>query len=297
MIYKSLNKKVSWKILLIFMDNPSKQYSFSDLVSLTKSGPTNVKKVIDEFKNNNFFISKKEGNKILYQINLDNYSVRYLFLVYGWDKVNEFPEKVKKGLKTLVDDLTSKEITSVYLFGSSIYKTKPNDFDLAVIYNKEKKELDKIWLGVIKDFEENIEVHFFQKKEFIEFFKERNYRITSTLIPCLILYDQNFIFNYLKRIPLPSKEFLLKEVKNLEKKLDKCFKLYREKKISDCEEILELIFNEFLRIYVGYKKEIPNSKHILVRQAKRLGLDLRKRDLWERLEWMEKITRKIKISI
>lgn len=291
-----LNKKVNWKILVLFINNPSKLYSFSDLVCLTKSGPTNVKKAINELKDRNFFISKKRGNKILYQINLDNYSVRSLFLTYAWDKVNNFPEKVKKCLKILLEKFIPKEVISIYLFGSSVYKTKPNDFDLAVIYNQEKKELNKIWLETIKDFEENIEIHFFQKEEFIKFYREGNYRITSMLEPCLVLYDQNFIFNYLKNIPLPTKKFLLNQIKDLEKKLEKGFKLYRKRK-KDCEELINNIFNDFLRVYISYKQKIPGSKHVLDKQAKKLGLDIKRRDLWERLEWMEKIVRKIKISI
>lgn len=291
-----LNKKVNWKILVLFINNPSKLYSFSDLVCLTKSGPTNVKNAINELKDRNFFISKKRGNKILYQINLDNYSVRSLFLTYAWDKVNNFPEKVKKCLKILLEKFIPKEVISIYLFGSSVYKTKPNDFDLAVIYNQEKKELNKIWLETIKDFEENIEIHFFQKEEFIKFYREGNYKITSMLEPCLILYDQNFIFNYLKNIPLPTKKFLLNQIKDLEKKLEKGFKLYRKRK-KDCEELINNIFNDFLRVYISYKQKIPGSKHILDKQARKLGLDIKRRDLWERLEWMEKIVRKIKTSI
>lgn len=291
-----LNKKVNWKILVLFINNPSKLYSFSDLVCLTKSGPTNVKRAINELKDRNFFISKKRGNKILYQINLDNYSVRSLFLTYAWDKVNNFPEKVKKCLKILLEKFIPKEVISIYLFGSSVYKTKPNDFDLAVIYNQEKKELNKIWLETIKDFEENIEIHFFQKEEFIKFYREGNYRITSMLELCLVLYDQNFIFNYLKNIPLPTKKFLLNQIKDLEKKLEKGFKLYRKRK-KDCEELINNIFNDFLRVYISYKQKIPGSKHVLDKQAKKLGLDIKRRDLWERLEWMEKIVRKIKTSI
>jgi len=291
-----LNKKVSWKILIIFLNNPDRQYSFSDLVNLTKSGPTNVKKTINEFKDKNLFTSKKRGNKILYQINLDNYLARSLFLAYAWDKVNKFPEKAAKCLKTISEKFIPKEVISIYLFGSSIYKTKPNDFDLAVVYHKNIKELDQIWLETIKDFEENIEIHFFQKEEFLKSFKEGNYRITSTLKPCLILSDQNFLFNHLGTIPLPSRKFLLNQIKNLEQKLSKCFQLYREKR-KDCEELVNNIFNDFLRIYIGHKKEIPGSKHLLIKQAKKLGLNLKKRDLWEKLEWMEKVIKKIKITI
>jgi len=291
-----LSKKVNWKVLKVFMDNPSQAYSFSDLVALTKSGPTNVKKAVNELKNNNFFISKTEGNKILYKINLNDYSVKYLFLFYAWNRINKFPKKVREGLRNLVNDLIPKKINTIYLFGSSINKTNPNDFDLAVIYNKRKEELNKIWIENIKDFEENIEVHFFQKEEFIKFFKEGNYRITSTLMPCLVLYDENFIFNYLGNILLPNKTILLREIKNLEEKLNKCFSLYKDRK-EDCRELMDSSFNDFLRIYIAYQKEIPSSKHVLKKQARKLGLDIKKRNLWEKLEWMEKIIKKMKISI
>ena len=146
-----------------------------------------------------------------------------------------------------MEKFIQKGAVSVYLFGSAAYKANPNDFDLAVIYNKGKDGLNKEWLETIKDFEENIEIHFFQKEE------------------------------------------------DIGQKLEKCFKLYRERK-EDCEELINSIFNNFLRIYISYAGEIPGSKHSLAKQAKKAGLDIKKMGLWERLEWMEKTIKKIKTN-
>lgn len=291
-----LTKKVNWKILDIFLNNPSNKYSFSDLVALSKSGPTNVKKAINDLNNNYFFTIKKEGNRILYQINLDNNSVKHLFQFYAWNKLNKFSENVRNGIKILVQKLIQEEIFSIYLFGSSIYKTNPKDLDLAVIYNKKKEKLNDIWLEIIKDFQENIELHPFQKEEFIKSFIDGDYKITSTLNNCLILYDKDFIFDYLSKIPLPTKKILLREINILEEKLEKCFKLYKTRK-EDCEELLENNFTNFLRLFISHKKEIPDSKHSLNLHAKKLGLNTKKRNLWEKLEWMEKTIKKIKTTI
>lgn len=291
-----LIKSVSRKIMVQFITNPGGQYSFSDLVSLTKSGPTNVKKAINEFKLKEIFTFKKEGAKIFYKINYNNYLVRSLFLFFAWDRTNRFSEKTRKCITVLLERFLSKNVVSVYLFGSAVYKAKPIDFDLAVVYDRHREHLEKIWLETLKDFRENIEVHFFPRKEFIPSFREGDYRITSTLRPCLVLYDQNFLFNYLKEIPLPSNNFLLGQIKSLELKLRKCFQLYKERK-KDCEKLTENIFNEFLRVYISHKKEIPGSKHFLPKQARGLGLDIRKRDLWGTLEWMEATLRRVKTSI
>ena len=296
MIQKILNKKVSWKIINIFLSDPSIELSFSDLVKITSSSPTNVKKVIDEFNENRLFISKKIGNKILYKLDLSNYLVRSLYLVYSWDKINKFPKNVSKALKIFIEKIMEKEICSVYLFGSSVYKDNPNDYDLAVIYNKMNQDLENIWLELIKDFEVNIEVHFNSNKEFIKYYKEGNYKMTSTIKPCLVLYDNNFLFNYLSNIPLPSKEFILREIKKIESKLEKSYKIYKTNKKTS-EDLINSIYNDFLRLYIASQKQIPGSKHILVKQAKKLGLDCIKRNLWEQLEWMQQKIKKIKTSI
>ncbi|MAF36417.1 hypothetical protein CL622_04865 [archaeon] len=291
-LYKAVNNK----ILKIFIEDPSSRYSFSDLVRKTTSGPTNVKKAVDGFKEREILTSTKEGNRVIYRINLSNYVARSIFSLYAWDRVNIFPGKVSKGLQKLIGKLIVKGVYTVYLFGSATHKSNPNDIDIAVVHPNSREKLEKIWLETVHDFEEDIEVHFFREDDFIQLYKEGNFRITSTLKFCLILYDRNFIFDYIRTIPLPDKTFLLNEITKFEKKLRTCLLLYKENK-SRSKELKEHIYEDFLRIYISSKKEIPGLKQKLVSNARSLGLAIRKRDLWRELEWMELVIKKIKINI
>ncbi|MFH1275823.1 MAG: hypothetical protein ABIH82_01820 [Candidatus Woesearchaeota archaeon] len=271
------------------MQDPSRQFSFSDLLKMTKSGPTNVQKSLKELKS--LFICKKDGTRTLYQLNSRNYLVKSLFITYAWEKVQFFPAKVVSCLGALVDN--SQYAVSIYLFGSAVYSKSPNDFDVAVIYDGNKTKLESIWKDIRTDFQENVEVHFFSKKDFIMMFNEGNYRLTSTLKGCLVLHDRNFIFQYLGKKSQSEPDFLLKEINTLQVKVKKCFTLYRDDK-EKCLELQKNIWLDFLRVYIAAKGNIPGSRHQLEKQANKLGLSLMKRDLWESLEWMEKILREIK---
>lgn len=289
-----LFKTVSWKVLSLCLEHPSRKYSFSDFLKLTASGPTNVQKALKEL--DHLFVCNKVGNKLNYQLNLKNHLVQSLFLTYAWMKIDLFPEPVKSCLNTLIDKLVPEQTVSIYLFGSSIYSKKPNDYDVAVIYQQNKAKLESIWQEIRTDFQENVEVHFMAKKEFSVLFQSGSYRLTSTLQPCLILYDQNFIFNYLGNILPPGKVFLQQQINEIETKLKKCFSLYRSDK-EGCKELAESLRADFLRIYIGFKGEIPGSIHQLEKQAGKLGLKAEKNDLWSTLEWMEKKIREIKTAI
>jgi len=283
-------KKVSWKIVSVCMQDPNRQFSFSDLLKITASGPTNVQKALQELKP--LFIDKKEGAKKLYQLNLNSHLVQSLFLTYAWEKVNHFPQTVISCIEALLR--RSPSALSIYLFGSSVYSMEPNDIDIAVVYEGSKVKLESAWEEVRSDFQENVEVHFISKKDFVRMFKEGNYRLTSTLKGCLVLQDRDFLFHYLGKIPLPEKQFLLAQVNQLQSSVKKCFTLYRDNK-EKCEELQKTIWLDFLRVYIAVKGEIPGSKHQLEKESAKLGLNVKKRGLWESLEWMEKTLREIKV--
>jgi predicted transport protein len=282
-------KKVSWKILSVCMQNPTREFSFSDFLKITRSGPTNVHQAVKDLRP--LFSYHKHGTRTLYKLDLDNYFVKSLFLTYSWEKVNFFPPKIVLCLKTLLDK--SQLADAIYVFGSAVYSKKPNDFDVAVIYDKNRPKFESIWKEIKSDFLENVDVHFISRKDFISMFKEGNYRITSTLQGCLVLHDRGFIFEYLGKLPKPEKDFLLEQINQLQNKLKKCFTLYHDSK-KKCTELLNNMESDFLRVYIGFKGDIPGSKNQLQKQSSKLGLNLKKRDLWETLEWMEKILRKIK---
>lgn len=296
---KIIKKKVWRNILYLFLDSLNNKYSFSDVVGLTKSSPTNVKNALNTLKNSDILLLEKLGNKTIYSLNTDNFYVRHLVITYAWARIYELPQNVQKCIKTLYNRFIKQRILSIYLFGSAVEIEKPRDVDLAVIY-EDKKDLEKIWLEIIKDFEENIECHFYSKEDFIDNFKQGNYSITSTLITCRVLYDNNFIFNFLKQIPAPTKDFLSAQIKKIQTKLEKCFELYRKKKHNECEAILTESLNDFLRIFISSKTKIPGPKHKLLKQAKNLGLNInkyQKSNLWGKLEWMEYQIKIIKRAI
>lgn len=291
-----LGKRVHEKILTIFIVNAHKKYSFSDLVKLTGAGPTNVKRSLDELKNRGIFEQQQEGNKLFYRLNFRSHLVRSLFLLYSWNKVQDLSKNVGKALTSLVEHCLTQHVCSIYLFGSAVRSTEPHDIDVAIISNHRMDQLKKSWLQLMEDFEENIEVHFFPSQDFIRLWKEGDYTITSTLVSALVLYDRNFIFNYLGAIPAAGRKLLQSRISGIEQKLTRAFHLYREKK-KESADIVEPLLQEILRLYIASQGEIPGSKHQLQEQAQRQGLVFKKKGLWETLEWMEQTLRSIKRNI
>jgi hypothetical protein len=69
--------------------------------------------------------------------------------------------------------------------------------------------------------------------------------------------------------------------------------LYRQKK-RETADIVQAQFNDFLRLYIASQQQIPGPKHDLPTQAKGLGLQFKKRKLWDTLEWISSTIQQIK---
>ncbi|MEK6951097.1 MAG: hypothetical protein AABX13_05230 [Nanoarchaeota archaeon] len=288
--------KVSWKIVTLFIDHPSSQLSFSDVVRLSSAGPTNAQKALATLQAEGLLNLHKERNRTLYQLELRNFLVHSLLILRGWQRVNQFPPHSRRGITTIIQKLAASGVTAIYLFGSALRSSRPQDIDLGIIYQHDQEKVKQIWLQTIRDFGENIEAHFFPEEEFIAAVGEGDYALTSTLWPCLVLYDRYFLYEYLGKILLPSKKVLLRRIQELEEKITLAYQLYRQKK-QETADIVQAQFDNFLRLYIASQQQIPGPKHDLPSQAKGLGLQFKKRKLWDTLEWMSSTIRQIKTTI
>src|SRR3989344_263794 len=65
-------------ILLLFLDNPEKEYHIRELARITKNSPTTISTKLKHFQKEGVLLSKRERNHLLYRANPNNPNFRDL---------------------------------------------------------------------------------------------------------------------------------------------------------------------------------------------------------------------------
>jgi len=119
-------KITQFKVLRLFLDNPYTGYYLRESVRILKMDPMTVKRSLDLLVKDMLLIKSEEKNRILYQLNLENVSARYLKISYNLSWLHE-----KKVVDFILDKM--KTVTSIILFGSFAKGENDEDSDVDIV--------------------------------------------------------------------------------------------------------------------------------------------------------------------
>ena len=132
-------KITQFKVLRLFLENPHTTYYLRETARILNMDPMTVKRSLDMLVKDKFLIKFEEKNRILYQANLENPSLRYLKISYNLSILEE---------KKLVDFILSKmeSVTSIMLFGSFAKgeNDEKSDIDIVVISQSKDKPTSEV---------------------------------------------------------------------------------------------------------------------------------------------------------
>ena len=143
MMYENMiqiyQKITQFKVLRLFIESPHTNYYLRETARILKMDPMTVKRSLDILVKDKLLIKFEEKNRILYQANMENTSLRYLKISYNLSLLKE---------KKLVDFIISKmkSVTSIMLFGSFAKGENDNnsDIDIVVISTSKDKPTSEV---------------------------------------------------------------------------------------------------------------------------------------------------------
>jgi len=124
------------KILVWFLDNPTKKIHFKDLCRQLKFGPPTVKKYCDEFVKFDWLEEERKANLRIFSLNNKSFVVKSIKRAYFLEKLREL------GIEKIAND----NILSLALYGSyaSGDYDERSDVDLIIIGRRENVDYKKL---------------------------------------------------------------------------------------------------------------------------------------------------------
>jgi len=164
MIANILNNKSVWKLLALVSYSPGSGYTRQEILRLLRWNNLSLDRTIKKLE---FYkIIKKE--KRIIKLDFNNNETKILLNIIEEDKkkLNCPSFELLVILNEFLRLTEDKNIDSVYLFGSHAKKTASvsSDIDLA-IFSDEKINLIESKEKIIKEFDKEIQLHYFKKGE------------------------------------------------------------------------------------------------------------------------------------
>jgi len=157
-----------FKIITLFSISPGSKHNRKFIQEKTGLYNTPLDKALRRLINSK--ILKREGN--YYSVNFEEeYFKKFIDIcISEYKTLKEIPLNIYFLLIDLINEFSKINRAEIYLFGSYsklIYKND-SDVDIALIYsnNIDKKLINKFTLKVEKDYNKNIEIHYFEKNDF-----------------------------------------------------------------------------------------------------------------------------------
>src|SRR3989344_3645110 len=160
-----------FKIISLFNLSPGSRFNRKEIKDKINLNNLPLDNALSKLISSN--ILTKKGN--YYSINFENEYAKILLNMVSkqYKLLKEIPFNIYLLLLDLIYYISKFKGLEAYLFGSYsklIYREN-SDIDIAVLGNIDKKLLQKFIIKLEKDYQKNIEVHFFDKKEF---YKNKN---------------------------------------------------------------------------------------------------------------------------
>jgi len=174
MLENFLGNKTAWKILRILSEAPGKGVTRNEIKALTKAGNLALSNSLKELETYGIIKKKKVGKKDIYWLNMANEFAKKILELFEIERENLkglSPSKVTY-LAKIVSRLERIKPKSIILFGSQVkgIASQESDFDICIIVEKK----DRRKLKEISKLPENIQIHIFEEKEFLELKKEKD---------------------------------------------------------------------------------------------------------------------------
>ncbi len=176
MFYENyLGNKTAWKIIRVLAESPYRGTSREEIRKITKSGNYALSNALKLLKNYSIINSKKIGKKEVYWLNPNSEIVKGLIYLCELEKENLkglSPSKIIFLSKVVEKIIEGMNPLKVVLFGSHAkgIATSQSDYDICVVVDKKKRT----HFTTIAKLPENVEIHLFEKKEFIELKKRKD---------------------------------------------------------------------------------------------------------------------------
>ena len=157
-----------FKIITLFSISPGSKHNRKDIQEKIRLYNVPLDKALKRLINSK--ILKRESN--YYSINFEEeYSKKFIDICSSeYRLLKEIPLDVYFLLVDMINYFSRMKGREIYLFGSYsklIYKDN-SDVDIAVIYSNliNKKPINGFVLKIEKNYDKNIEIHYFEKKDF-----------------------------------------------------------------------------------------------------------------------------------
>ena len=169
MITDVFNRDIA-KILTLFSVSPGSSFTRNEIKEKTLLNNVPLDNSINVLLSNDILLKERRFLKL----NFDNKNLTMLMDLVKKEhlRFKQIPLKIYYMLLEISSSFSNiKGITKIYLFGSyaKLIYTKKSDIDLAVILEKEDKELvnklKKSIKKIEKKYDKNVEPHFFEKKD------------------------------------------------------------------------------------------------------------------------------------
>jgi|GEM_PF-1788683 len=249
------------KILRIFLENWFKELSIKELVKKSGLGRTWIYKNLNEFIKCGLV---KKKNK-LYSLDKNNLLVLNLKQTFDLEKLYTINNEILKEILSVFDYFKlqmGKSLLSFLIVGSTarLKRMPKSDVDFLIISTKKEFDIEpKIETNVI----------LLQPNEFEKKYIDCDDFVLTSLAYGLILYDNNFIVNFLKKpLPFPTTEQIEIKKELIRKNTERIYKLIEINDLKNANNELKNFVTQSARIKIIENGEIPLSRSELAGQLK-----------------------------
>ena len=167
MITSILNSSCN-KILTLLSLSPGSRFNRKEIQIRTKLNNVPLDKALSILTNSN--ILRREKNYYFYNIESEEVKIILNLIQKQFKSLKELPLDVYYSILDLIDFVITKKEIEVFLFGSyaKLLYSEKSDIDIAILSDKSisKQELSHLTEKLESVYKKQIELHYFNKKDF-----------------------------------------------------------------------------------------------------------------------------------
>ncbi len=276
MLYDNILTKAGTAVLRAACRHPYKDFSPSELAKISGISITHVLRLLLELRKPGIVYEILMGNRRLFRLNLENILAIRLVELFNLERRLELPSSFRAPIEEFVKKMKA-EVSSIVLFGSVAkgLQKKESDIDLFIISKdakKAKEQTRKLTEELFGFYKPLMEEHVFSEKDFDSMHRKGNDLVINLIKDGIILHDNGFYLQYLKKLPEPSKELvtdILEFAKENLKTAERIISISHE----DAIEPLRKVARDCCRAFLLINGIIPGSKHEIAEQTDRIDAE------------------------
>lgn len=274
MIYDNILTKAGTAVLRVLCRYPYRDFYPAELAEKSGISITHVLRLLAELKKYGVVSARSVGKRSAFRLNFENLLALNLIELFNLERRLELPPSFRAPVEELLRKIKD-EASSILLFGSVAkgLQKKESDIDLLIISKNAKKTKEhakKLIDELFGFYTPLVEEHVFSEKDFDSMHKKGNDLIINVIKDGIILHDNGFYMQYLKKsLPEPSKE-LVRDILESAKESMKAAEMMLPIDHESAIEPLRKIARDCCRALLLMNGIVPGSKHELAGQAKRI---------------------------